>query len=442
MAQRVGRRHGVAVSNGTAALDVALRVLGIGPGDEVIVPALSYVATAAAVAIVGATPVFADVDPRNLGLHPDAAAAAVTTRTRAILCTDHGGSPCDYVRLQCLAGDIRVPLIVDGAQSVGANFAGRPTLALGAISTTSFHAAKSMTTGEGGMVFTDDDAVARRLRIVRSQGEDPDRKYHHVLLGHNFRMTELQAAIGLAQAGRLDTMLAARKVLAGRYATRFARLGLTPPPGVPGGRERQFSVHDPAPRARRRDGIACRRGDRDPRVLPAAALRPADFLTPAARSLPRRRTDVPDDSEPADVLRAHRDAASPRGRRRREGSLGGGRYLVPKSSLIVSARITMHIAVDTNSILPGRGRGDRELHARPHRGVAPAGLAGVETDDSDQAGERPTVPKVRRRLHGRAAAGSPRRQLGRARRVGTANVPAPQDAHVASARRRRRPLPR
>lgn len=233
MARRAGRKFAIAVNNGTAALDLAVRVVGVLPGDEVIVPALSYLATASVLVIQGARPVFVDVDPRNLGLDPALAAQHITPRTRAILCTDHGGNPCDFEKLTALASRHQIPLVLDGAQSLGSFFAGRPTLSFGLVSTTSFHAAKTMTTVEGGMLFTDDAQIARRLRIMRSQGEDPDRKYFHVELGHNFRMTELQAAIGLAQLGKLDAFLADRRAAAMRYTTDFAPLGLGNPPGLP-----------------------------------------------------------------------------------------------------------------------------------------------------------------------------------------------------------------
>jgi perosamine synthetase len=222
MAQRAGRGFGVAVSNGTSALDLAMKVVNIRPGDEVIVPAFSYVATATAVAIQGATPVFADIDPRNLGLDCEQAARAVTKKTRAIICTDHGGMPCDYAGLKRLSDAFNIPLVLDGAQSIGAKFANKPTLSYGLISTTSFHAAKTITTVEGGMVFTDDPNLNRRLRMLRSQGEDPDQKYYHAELGHNFRMTELQAAIGLAQVKKLDDLLEDRQQLAAEYRRLFA----------------------------------------------------------------------------------------------------------------------------------------------------------------------------------------------------------------------------
>lgn len=233
MASRVGRKHAVAVTNGTAALDLAMRVLGISRGDEVIVPAFSYVATASAVQMQGATPIFADIDPRNFGLDPARAADQITPATRAILCTDHGGNPCDYGRLIGLSMKHGIPLILDGAQSIGAMYDNRPTLSYGLLSTVSFHAAKTLTCIEGGMVFTDDDQLDRRMRIIRSQGEDPLHKYHHIELGHNFRMTELHAAIGLAQLAKLDGFLARREELAAHYKAQFTAMGLAMPQGIP-----------------------------------------------------------------------------------------------------------------------------------------------------------------------------------------------------------------
>jgi dTDP-4-amino-4,6-dideoxygalactose transaminase len=190
------------------------------------------VATATTVAMQGATPVFADVDARNFGLDPDQAVRKITSNTRAVLTTDHGGSPCDYSALSQICHDHNLPLIVDGAQSIGTTFGGRPALSYGLLSTTSFHAAKTITTIEGGMVFTDDKKLDRRLRMIRSQGEDPGRKYYHIELGHNFRMTELQAAIGLAQLTKLDALLAERKQLANEYRKLFATTGLKSPPGL------------------------------------------------------------------------------------------------------------------------------------------------------------------------------------------------------------------
>jgi dTDP-4-amino-4,6-dideoxygalactose transaminase len=255
MSRRAGRKYAVAVSNGTAALDLAVRVVGVRAGDEVIVPALSYLATASVLVIQGAKPVFVDIDPNNLCLDANLLARRITPDTRAVLCTDHGGNPCDFVRLSHVCNKLGIPLILDGAQSIGSMFAGRPTLSYGLVSTTSFHAAKTITTIEGGMLFTDDEQIARRLRIMRSQGEDPHRKYYHVELGHNFRMTEMQGAIGLAQLRKLDELLASRRSLAMRYAAELAPLGLAMPPGLPHAHNSHFLCSLLVPR---RDEVAAR----------------------------------------------------------------------------------------------------------------------------------------------------------------------------------------
>jgi dTDP-4-amino-4,6-dideoxygalactose transaminase len=240
MAKRAGRAFGIAVNNGTAALELALMAINLAPGEEVIVPAFSYIATASTVIMQGATPIFCDVDSRNLCVDPASAADRITPQTRAILCTDYGGNPCDFAALVAVADQRGLPLILDGAQSIGTMFGGRPALSYGLISTVSFHAAKTMTTVEGGMVFTDDETLAKRMRVLRSQGEDPGRKYYHIELGHNFRMTELQAAIGLAQLGKLDSFLADRQKLAGQYRNEFGVMGLQMPSEVPGGQNSYF----------------------------------------------------------------------------------------------------------------------------------------------------------------------------------------------------------
>jgi perosamine synthetase len=240
MAARANRKFAVAVSNGTAALDVALRALGIDRHDEVVVPAFSYIATASTVVIQGAKPVFCDIDPRNLCMNPQSAAELVTNRTGAILCTDYGGNPCDFAALTALADRHNIPLILDGAQSIGSAYDGKPALSYGRISTVSFHAAKTMTSIEGGMAFTDDETLAHRMRIIRSHGEDPNRKYYHVELGHNFRMTELQAAIGLAQLTKLDTFIAARQQLAAQYADELSDIAIRSPISVEKGVNSHF----------------------------------------------------------------------------------------------------------------------------------------------------------------------------------------------------------
>lgn len=222
VASYVGAKHAVAVCNGTAALDVALKTLGIRPGDEVIVPALTYIATANAVLYQHATPVLADVEPDTFNLNPRDVASKITPKTRAILAVDYGGQSADYDALAKIARGAGVHLVEDGAQSIGAAYKGRALGSFGVVNTISFHAAKVITSVEGGMVLTEDDELAARARIIRNQGEDPVKKYYHVLLGHNYRMTDLHAAIGLVQFGKLARVLQRRAEIAAYYTQQLA----------------------------------------------------------------------------------------------------------------------------------------------------------------------------------------------------------------------------
>jgi len=214
----VGARHAIAVSNGTVALDLALKAVGVGPGDEVIVPAMTYVATLNAVLYQGAEPAFADIELDTFNLDPADVERRITARTRGIVGIDYGGNPADHAALRAVARRHGLVLVQDAAQSLGGAYRGIPLGGQGDIGTTSFHAAKVLTTVEGGAIFTDDDALARRLRIVRNQGEDSERKYVHVELGYNARLTDLQAAIGLAQLRKREKILSRRAELARAYA--------------------------------------------------------------------------------------------------------------------------------------------------------------------------------------------------------------------------------
>ncbi len=223
-----GARFAVATSSGTTALQLALLAHGIGPGDEVIVTPLSFIATANAIVHTGARPVFADVD-ETLNLSPEAAEAAITNRTRAILPVHLHGCPADLDALSEIARGWGVPLIQDACQAVGAEFRGQQ---LGAYGTAvySFYATKNITTGEGGMVTTDDEEVALAVARLRHQayGADP---YSHTEIGFNFRMTEIQAAIGLVQLSRLGPVTAERRANAAYYDSEirgFERPARTP----------------------------------------------------------------------------------------------------------------------------------------------------------------------------------------------------------------------
>ncbi|WP_285625800.1 DegT/DnrJ/EryC1/StrS family aminotransferase [Actinoallomurus iriomotensis] len=218
IARLTGRRHVLAVSSGTAALELALRALGVGPGDEVIVPALTFVSPAATVRTVGATPVMCDITPQDWTIDPALAASLVTDRTRAIIAVDLLGHPCDFDRLS----ELGVPLIEDAAQAHGAGYKGSPTGSFGNISIFSFHSNKTISTGEGGCAGTDDDELADRMRIIANHGMRPERRYWHEVVGHNMRMTNVTAAIGAAQLERWDELTARRNAVADRYRSSIA----------------------------------------------------------------------------------------------------------------------------------------------------------------------------------------------------------------------------
>jgi perosamine synthetase len=218
LAAYLGIRHAVAVSSGTAALDIALGALGVGPGDEVIVPTFTYVATAHAVMHQGATPVLVDVDPVTLNVEPEAVRAAVTERTRCIIAIDYGGAAADWDGLDRVARERGCPLLQDAAHTLGGSYRGRQPGAFGIGATLSFHIAKVLTTVEGGMLVTDDARLAETARMMRCQGEAPGQKYVFPVVGHNFRMSDLHAGIGLAQLAKLPRLLARRREIAGWYA--------------------------------------------------------------------------------------------------------------------------------------------------------------------------------------------------------------------------------
>lgn len=224
LAEFVGVRHAIAVSNGTVALDLALKTLGIGPGDEVVLPAMTYIATLNAVLYQRAVPVFADIEMETFNVDPADVERKITSRTRCIMSIDYGGNPTAYGPLRDVARRHGIALLQDAAQSLGGSYQGMPLGGQGDLGTTSFHAAKVLTTVEGGAIFTSDDEIARRLRIVRNQGEDPTRKYVHIELGYNARLTDLHAAIGLVQWRKIEKILARRVELAEAYSSRLADL--------------------------------------------------------------------------------------------------------------------------------------------------------------------------------------------------------------------------
>lgn len=214
--------YAIAVSNGTVALDLALKALGVGVGDEVIVPAMTYFATVSAVCYQGAVPVFVDIDDQTHNLDPLKIEKAITKKTKVIVFIDYGGNPADYDKIAEIGRKHNIQVLQDGAQSLGAIYKNKPVGAQARVSTMSFHMAKIMTTVEGGMIFTHDPQIMEELLTRRSQGECRNTKYKHTILGTNARITDLQAAIGVAQFEKLPKFLEARKQIAGRYGQLFA----------------------------------------------------------------------------------------------------------------------------------------------------------------------------------------------------------------------------
>jgi perosamine synthetase len=229
-----GAPYGVSTSNGTSALHLALVVLGIGRGDEVLLPSLTFVAPANAVRYVGAEPVFVEADPATWCMDPADVRRRVTPRTRAIIAVHLYGHPVDMDRLQETAREHGLRVIEDAAEAHGACYRGRPVGALGDVGCFSFYGNKIVTTGEGGMLVTKDAALAERARFLRDHAMDPHRRYWHPEVGFNYRMTNIQAAIGCAQMERIDEILARKRRIAAQYAEELRGVpGLTLAPCAP-----------------------------------------------------------------------------------------------------------------------------------------------------------------------------------------------------------------
>ncbi|TCO62683.1 DegT/DnrJ/EryC1/StrS family aminotransferase [Actinocrispum wychmicini] len=233
-ADAFGAAHGVAVSSCTTALHLALHLLGIGPGDEVVVPSFSFIATANAARYVGATPVFADVDPMTGNLTPDTISAVVTPRTAAVVGVHQGGVPFDVDALEALCSRKDLALVHDSACAVGSTYRGVPVSAGASLAAWSFHPRKLLTTGEGGMLTTSNADWAARLRRLREHGMSVSAADRHASggvkleeyeeVGFNFRMTDIQAAIGLVQLAKLPEVIARRRELADRYHKMLAEI--------------------------------------------------------------------------------------------------------------------------------------------------------------------------------------------------------------------------
>ena len=248
----VGAEHGVAVANGTAALHLSILAAGIGPGDEVIVPALTFVASANCARYAGADVAFADVQDDTLTVDPDQVATLITERTRAIVAVDFGGLPCDLDPLLELADRHGLILIEDACHAVGAEYRGRTVGSIAHLSTFSFHPVKHLTTGEGGMVTTNDAGLAARLRQLRNHGIDSDFKqredrgtwaYDMAELGFNYRLSDLNCALGTAQVNKLPSWLERRRELAARYGRGLAELDVLRVPHEPDDRQSGWHLY-------------------------------------------------------------------------------------------------------------------------------------------------------------------------------------------------------
>lgn len=216
-------RYGIAVSSGTAALHLALLALGVKPGHEVIVPALTFVATANAVTYCGATPVIVDVDPATWCIDPAAVEKAITTRTRAIIPVHLYGVCAPMYELKAIAEKHSLWIVEDAAEALGAVCGVQRVGSIGDIGCFSFYGNKTLATGEGGMVICDNRTIWQDLKLLRGQGQG-DRRYWHEIVGYNYRMTELQGALGLAQLGRLPKMLAERAGIVKMYRNLLPEL--------------------------------------------------------------------------------------------------------------------------------------------------------------------------------------------------------------------------
>lgn len=235
-ARFVGAGEAVAVSSGTAALHAAMNVLGVGSGDEVIVPTMTFAATANCVLYQGGRPVFADVDPQTLLVDTRSLEAKITPRTRAIIAVDYAGQPCDYDTLGAIAERHGLALVADACHSLGGSYKGRSVGTLADLNVFSLHPVKAMTTGEGGMITTASFETAHGIRRFRNHGITSDHfereqmgswLYEMVDLGYNYRLSDIQCALGLTQIAKVPGWLARRRVIAHRYDLAFAPL-----PGV------------------------------------------------------------------------------------------------------------------------------------------------------------------------------------------------------------------
>lgn len=231
LAAYTGAKYCISVANGTDALQIALMALGVGPGDEVITPGFTYIATAETVALLRAKPVYVDIDPRTYNLDPALLEAAITARTKAIIPVSLYGQCADFDAINAIAARHGIPVIEDAAQSFGASYKGRKSCNLSTIACTSFFPSKPLGCyGDGGAIFTSDDELAKVLRQIARHGQD--RRYHHVRVGVNSRLDTIQAAILLPKLTMLDEEMTQRQQVAAGYTAMLGEVGVEMTPHV------------------------------------------------------------------------------------------------------------------------------------------------------------------------------------------------------------------
>ena len=336
LARKVDAAHAVAVSSCTTALHLSLVVLGVGPGDEVIVPSLSFIATANAARYVGARPVFCDVDAATQNLTAETIEPVITPATRAVIVVHQGGTPADIDAIRSLCEPRGIALIEDAACAIGSTYRGRPIGGHSNLVCFSFHPRKVITTGEGGMVTTSREEWAERMRRLREHGMSVSAAARHASrdlvieqyleTGFNFRMTDIQAAVGLVQLERLDEIVERRRVLARRYQEHFADVpGLEMANDPPYGRTNYQSFwivlpddfpvgRDDLLRMTMERGISLRRGIMAAHLEPAYEDAVAHTPLPVTERLTRRSLLLPvfhvmTDEQQDRVISVVRDAA-------------------------------------------------------------------------------------------------------------------------------------
>lgn len=290
-ADACGAAHCLTTCNGTTALHLAMLALGLGPGDEVIVPAVSFVATANAVRYVGAEPVFVDVDPASWCIAPDALQAAITPRTRAVVPVHLYGHPAPMDEISEIAAGHRLRVVEDAAEAHLAQYRGRPVGGLGDVGAFSFYGNKILTCGEGGAVLLQDADLAAHVRLLRGQGMDPQRRYFHTVVGYNYRLTNVACAILCAQLERSDEIIRARRGVVACYRAllcgqsvdlQASASDVVPSPWL-------LTVRLPDPAARERAEAALREASIETRPV----FFPLHRLPPYERDATRRGTTCP-----------------------------------------------------------------------------------------------------------------------------------------------------